>query len=142
MEHLVKLFPVKFDDLHLSDITEHGLFCNQRQMSQDVRNHKMPQGYSLEACLDKLMSICGHCLPSSSMMPPAVLIVPSCSKRQSSLLCHVNRMYLYFLLVAPVIKFCVFLLRPHPDTQAAPIYSILRFLNDSIFDILSWITLC
>lgn len=28
MEHLVKLFPLKFDDLHLSDITEHGLYCD------------------------------------------------------------------------------------------------------------------
>lgn len=75
MEHLVKLFPVKFDDLRLSDITEHGLFYNQRQMSRDVRNHKMPQGHSLEASLDKLMSICGHCLPSSSMMPPTTVLI-------------------------------------------------------------------
>lgn len=28
MEHLVNLFPLKPDDIHLSDRTEHGLYCN------------------------------------------------------------------------------------------------------------------
>lgn len=28
MEHLVNLFPLNLDDSHLSDITEHGLYCN------------------------------------------------------------------------------------------------------------------
>lgn len=26
MEHLVNLFPLKLDDIHLSDLTEHGLY--------------------------------------------------------------------------------------------------------------------
>ena len=38
MEHLVNLFPLKLDDMHLSDVTEPGLYRNQEQMGRDVRN--------------------------------------------------------------------------------------------------------
>lgn len=71
MEHLVNLFPLKLDDIHLSDITEHGLFTAVRNKWTGMCViTKCPRDL-VQAHSDKLSPICGHCLPSSHMMPPA-----------------------------------------------------------------------
>lgn len=41
----------------------------------DVRNHRCLQRRGNEAGWDKLLSICGHCLPSSQMMPPTSVVI-------------------------------------------------------------------
>lgn len=53
-------------------------------MGRDVRNHKMPWGNQSEAQADKLLPICGHCLPSSA---PHCADIPIISVPEDSDLC-------------------------------------------------------
>lgn len=41
----------------------------------DVRNHRCLQRRGNEVSRDKLLSICGHCLPNSQMMPPTAVMI-------------------------------------------------------------------